>query len=744
MVKVREDRPVGDDGRIDVDAWLHALCARAFVREPERLARAAERAHRAEVEAIAANRLWASGISSHETGLEMVDILTDLRVDDDGLVAALLYRAVREDKLSLAEVDAEFGPTVARLVEGVLRMAAIGALKLSSVPKAIGRPEVQLENVRKMLVALIDDVRVALIKLAERTCAIRSAKHARPERRERVAREVVEVYAPLAHRLGIGQLRWELEDLAFRYLEPETYKRIAALLKERREARQRYIDAVVDTLTEKLEGSGIHAVVSGRPKHIYSIWRKMQRKGIGFEEVYDVRAVRVLVDEVRDCYGALGVVHSLWRHIPKEFDDYIALPKENGYRSIHTAVLGPEGRTLEVQIRTHEMHDEAELGVCAHWAYKGTAVTDDEAYERKVAWLRQVLEWQEELGDLGALGDALRRDFEEERIYLLTPDGHVVDLAQGATPLDYAYRIHTELGHRCRAARVDGRIVPLNTELRTGQKVEILTAEEAEPSPAWLNPNLGYVRTSRARAKLQSFFRARDRARNVADGHALVLGELRRMAIDPDLLPELVRALRFSSEEALFGAAGSGELAPARLLQAVQGLAHEVHETPQLALLPGGLAPEAGRREVLGAGQLAVEWPGCCDPEPPAPILGLVEGGRRVAVHRHDCPRALELSRRRPSSVIQLRWGATPAERWPFDIVIHAYDRPGLLHDVSRVFAAEQIDVLASTTRTDRLSSTATIELSVELEGLATLGRLMDRVAEIPNVIDVHRARREA
>ena len=411
MVKVREDRPVGDDGRVDVDAWLHALCARAFVREPERLARAAARAHRAEVEAIAANRLWASGISSYETGLEMVDILADLRVDDDGLVAALLYRAVREDKLSLAEVDAEFGPTVARLVEGVLRMAAISALKLSSVPKAIGRPEDQIENVRKMLVALIDDVRVALIKLAERTCAIRSAKQARPERRERVAREVFEVYAPLAHRLGIGQLRWELEDLAFRYLEPETYKRIASLLKERREARQQYIDTVVDTLTEKLEGSGIHAVVSGRPKHIYSIWRKMQRKGIGFEEVYDVRAVRVLVDEVRDCYGALGVVHSLWRHIPKEFDDYIASPKENGYRSIHTAVLGPEGRTLEVQIRTHEMHDEAELGVCAHWAYKGTTVTDDEAYERKVAWLRQVLEWQEELGDLGALGDALRRDF---------------------------------------------------------------------------------------------------------------------------------------------------------------------------------------------------------------------------------------------------------------------------------------------------------------------------------------------
>ena len=558
MVKVKDDRPRTAAGEVDVEGWLAAFCAAAPARNPERLRQAVLRAQQAERDAIAAKNLWASGISSFETGLDMAEILAELRADEDAIIAGLLYRAVREKKLELEAVEGAFGPRVRVLVDGVLRMAAVSALKLSSAPKAIGSQETQIENVRKMLVALIDDVRVALIKLAERTCAIRSAKLARRERQLRVAQEIVDVYAPLAHRLGIGQLRWELEDLAFRYLEPEAYKRVAKLLKERRKAREGYIKEVVATLTDKLEGSGIHAVVSGRPKHIYSIYRKMQRKGIGFEEMYDVRAVRVLVDELRDCYGALGVVHSLWRHIPREFDDYIASPKENGYRSIHTAVVGPEGLTLEVQIRTQEMHEEAELGVCAHWAYKGDTLTDNSAYDRKVTWLRQVLEWQEELGDLGSLGDSLRREFDQERIYLLTPEGHVVDLAPGATPLDYAYRIHTEVGHRCRAARVDGRIVPLNTPLETGQKVEILTGDEEEPASSWLNPNLGYLTTPRARAKVQAWFRARDRARNLDEGRQRVLRELTRLSLDARVLPRVLPRLELDSEDALFGAVAVG------------------------------------------------------------------------------------------------------------------------------------------------------------------------------------------
>ena len=610
MVKVKDDRPRLPSGEVDVEGWLAAFCAAAPARNPERLREAVLRAQQAEQDAIAAKNLWASGISSLETGLDMAEILAELRADEDAIIAGLLYRAVREKKLELEAVEDAFGPRVRALVDGVLRMAAVSALKLSSAPKAIGSQETQIENVRKMLVALIDDVRVALIKLAERTCAIRSAKLARRERQLRVAQEIVDVYAPLAHRLGIGQLRWELEDLAFRYLEPEAYKRVAKLLKERRKARESYISQVVTTLTEKLESSGIHAVVSGRPKHIYSIYRKMQRKGVGFDELYDVRAVRVLVDELRDCYGGLGVVHSLWRHIPREFDDYIASPKENGYRSIHTAVVGPEGLTLEVQIRTQEMHEEAELGVCAHWAYKGDALTDDSAYDRKVTWLRQVLEWQEELGDLGSLGDSLRREFDQERIYLLTPEGHVVDLAPHATPLDYAYRIHTEVGHRCRAARVDGRIVPLNTPLETGQKVEILTGDQEEPASSWLNPNLGYLTTPRARAKVQAWFRARDRARNLDEGRQRVLRELTRLSLDSRVLPRVLPRLELDSEEALFGAVAVGELTMEAVLEAAQAVAERDGEEFQLDLLPQ--AAEPLRPDVLGAGNRAVTLAECC------------------------------------------------------------------------------------------------------------------------------------
>jgi GTP pyrophosphokinase len=742
MVKVRADRPVTDDGSVDLDQWIDVLAARLPLRDPERVRAAAELARQAELDAIADRNLWASGISSFETGLEMAEILVDLRGDDDALVAALLYRAVREGKLDLGTVDERFGGAVSGIIDGVLRMAAVSALKLSGVPKALGDTEAQVENIRKMLVALVDDVRVALVKLAERACAIRSVKTASAERRERVAREVFDVYAPLAHRLGIGQLRWELEDLSFRYLQPDAYKRIASLLQERREARQGFVDEVMDVLTRELAGAGIRAQVTGRPKHIYSIWRKMQAKGVGFDQVYDVHAVRILVEAVPDCYGALGVVHGLWRHIPHEFDDYVTMPKENGYRSIHTAVIGPSGRTLEVQIRTQEMHEEAELGVCAHWLYKGGVRETDASYEQKVAWLRQVLEWQEELGDLGSLSEQLRADFSDARIYVLTPDGHVVDLAPGATPLDYAYRIHTEVGHRCRAARVDGRVVALDHALATGEKVEIITDENAEPSPAWLNPNLGFVRTSRARAKIQSWFRARDRERNVEDGRRLVERELARMALDARLVGRIAIALGFGATEDLYGAVGSGELRPSRVLRAAQAIATGNSGTSQLSLLPfQQVASRVSQRpQVIGAGELPVWIADCCRPEAGDAIVGHVAVGHGVAVHRADCVRALELERSEEGRLIQLRWGAPSTAHTPFDLVISAWNRAGLLRDVTDVFAAEQIDVLASSSVTDRANSTAVIEVTVELDGLESLGRIMDRIGQIPNVHDVRRS----
>ena len=469
MVQVRAHQPINDDGSINLEAWLTHVLSVDPALEHDALLEACEFAREAEQQANAAQNLWSEGASSFRAGLEIAEILADLKLDQDSLVAAVIYRGVREGKVTLAAVHQRFGAVVAKLVDGVLRMAAISA-SLNPRDSLVLGSQAQVENLRKMLVAMVDDVRVALIKLAERTCAIRAVKHADDEKRQRVAREVFDIYAPLAHRLGIGHIKWELEDLSFRYLEPEQYKQIAKLLHERRLDREQYINEVMSHLRLELEATGVKADISGRAKHIYSIWRKMQKKGLQFSQIYDVRAVRVLVPEMRDCYTALGIVHTLWRHIPKEFDDYIANPKENGYRSLHTAVLGPGGKVLEVQIRTHAMHEEAELGVCAHWRYKGTDVkSGSNHYEEKISWLRQVLEWHEELGDIGGLAEQLRVDIEPDRVYVFTPDGHAIDLPKGATPLDFAYRVHTEIGHNCRGAKINGRIVPLTYSLQTGE-----------------------------------------------------------------------------------------------------------------------------------------------------------------------------------------------------------------------------------------------------------------------------------
>lgn len=421
MVQVRAHQPVNTDGSINLEAWLDHVQNLVPGLDRQGLLEACEFARESEQRAIAAQNSWAEGTSSFQTGLEIAEILADLKLDQESLVAAVIYRGVREGKITLEAVNKHFGPVVAKLIEGVLRMAAISA-SLNPRHSMVLGTQAQVENLRKMLVAMVDDVRVALIKLAERTCAIRAVKNADEEKRHRVAREVFDIYAPLAHRLGIGHIKWELEDLSFRYLEPDQYKQIAKLLHERRLDREQYIANVMSQLKEALAATGVQADLSGRAKHIYSIWRKMQRKGLDFSQIYDVRAVRVLVPEMRDCYTALGIVHTLWRHIPKEFDDYIANPKENGYRSLHTAVIGPEGKVLEVQIRTHSMHEEAELGVCAHWRYKGTDVkASSNHYEEKISWLRQVLEWHEELGDIGGLAEQLRVDIEPDRVYVSLP-----------------------------------------------------------------------------------------------------------------------------------------------------------------------------------------------------------------------------------------------------------------------------------------------------------------------------------
>jgi len=502
MVKTREVHNLHKGDKVDVHRWVLRIAGKTRM-APELatvLQEACDLAADIEKQVQAQGKLWNPNVSSFLTGLEMAEILAELGLADEGLVAAVLYRPVREGNLSISSVEKRFGTEVSSLIQSVLRMAVISTLRNDSEREVLGFDvEHQAAKVRQMLVSIIDDVRVALIKLAERTCAIRSIKLAPEERQRRVAREIFDVYAPLAHRLGIGHIKWELEDLAFRYLEPVEYKRIAKLLAERRMDREQYIGELMTTLKQELLRVGIKGDVSGRAKHIYSIWRKMQRKEVSFSKIYDIRAVRVLVPTVADCYTLLGIVHSKWRNIPDEFDDYIAAPKENGYRSLHTAVVGPHNRIVEIQIRTEEMHEEAEFGICAHWQYKGSdSATATTSYESKIAWLREVLEWHDEIGSED-VKDLFKHEGSPDRIYVFTPEGHVVDLPPGSSPLDFAYRIHTEVGHRCRGCKINGRIAPLSTLLRTSDQVEIITGKNESPSRDWLSPASGYLHTARAR-----------------------------------------------------------------------------------------------------------------------------------------------------------------------------------------------------------------------------------------------------
>jgi len=745
MVQVRALQPINTDGSINLDGWLDHVLGMDPALDREALREACEFSRDVEQQANAAQNLWSEGTSSYRIGLEIAEILADLKLDQDSLVAAVIYRGVREGKVQLADVHQRFGPVVAKLIEGVLRMAAISA-SLNPRESLVLGSQTQVDNLRRMLVAMVDDVRVALIKLAERTCAIRAVKNADDDKRHRVAREVFDIYAPLAHRLGIGHIKWELEDLSFRYLEPEQYKQIAQLLHERRLDREQYIDNVVQQLRDELTAAGIQPEIDGRAKHIYSIWRKMQKKGLQFSQIYDVRAVRVLVPEVRDCYTALGIVHTLWRHIPKEFDDYIANPKENGYRSLHTAVLGPEGKVLEVQIRTLAMHEEAELGVCAHWRYKGTDVnSSSDHYEEKIAWLRQVLEWHEELGDIGGLADQLRVDIEPDRVYVFTPDGHAIDLPKGATPLDFAYRVHTEIGHNCRGAKVNGRIVPLNYSLQTGEQVEIITSKQGSPSRDWLNPNLGYITTSRSRAKIVHWFKLQARDQNVAAGKALLERELGRLDLPPVDFDKVAEKANLKNAEDMFAALGAGDLRLAHLVNLAQQLVEPERGYDQLELIPRRSAPyKPGKRgdvQIQGVGNLLTQMAGCCQPLPGDPIVGYITLGRGVSIHRQDCPSVLQLSGREPERIIQVSWGPVPEKTYPVEIFIRAYDRSGLLRDISQMLLNERINVLSMNTRSNKEDSTAQMLLTIEIPGLNALGRLLSRISQLPNIIEAKRQR---
>ncbi|RRJ85145.1 GTP diphosphokinase [Aestuariirhabdus litorea] len=742
MVKVREDHPVHEDGSVNIDAWLTRIGRDSNVRDVELITAACQMSCDASLQGGDRDDHWQDS-NSYRTGLEMAEILAELNLDQESLIAAILYRGVREGKLELELVKERFGAGVAKLISGVLGMAAISAIQTPGHGAVLGQVQGQLENVRKMLVSIIDDVRVALIKLSERTCAIRAVKNLDKDKRLVVAREVFEIYAPLAHRLGIGHIKWELEDLSFRYLKPQDYKKIARLLDERRLDRQQYIDDVMQQLQQALAEAGIKAEISGRAKHIYSIWRKMRRKGIDFRDVYDIRAVRVLVPQLRDCYGTLGIVHSLWSHIPREFDDYIATPKENGYRSLHTAVIGPGGKTLEVQIRTHEMHEEAELGVCAHWRYKGTDTKASGSYEEKIAWLRQVMEWHEDIGDLDSLAGQLRSDIESDRIYVFTKNGHVVDLSVGSTPIDFAYRIHTEVGNSCRGAKVGGRIVPLTYSLKTGDQVEILTAAGGSPSRDWLNPNLGYITTSRARSKVMHWFKEQDRDQNELAGRQQIEHELKRLALVDVDFDALAPELNYKTAADMFAAVGAGDLRQAHVIHAAQRqVGYDDEKQFELQLRMPKAKVSDGDIRIRGVGNLLTQMAGCCHPLPGDPIIGYITLGRGVTIHRQDCQQALLLQERESNRLIEVDWGGQPENTYAVGIELLAYDRPGLIRDITMVLANEKVNVIALNTLSDTRDNMARMTLTIEVDGLDSLSMVLARINQLPNVIEASRSRR--
>jgi len=674
-------------------------------------------------------------------GLAIADLLYQLHMDDTSLAVAVLYSTVPCLKITDEDLTTRFGQEVTSLLDGVRRIAEIRPIRIDDRDES----HLQSEQLRKMLLAMAADIRVVMIRLAERVICMRGMTRSSEERQQRMAREVLDIYAPLANRLGIWQIKWELEDLSLRYLEPTRYKRIARLLDERRVDRESYINKVVDDVREECERAGIvGANVTGRPKHIYSIWRKMERKHLDYQEIYDVRGIRILVDDIKDCYTALGMIHSRWQYIPGEFDDYIATPKENGYRSIHTAVIGPQGKVVEIQIRTFAMHEHNELGVAAHWRYKEGGGSEAE-FDRKIAWLRQLLDWRNVATEEGDIIDRFRSAVFQGRIYVFSPKGRVMDLPEGATPLDFAYSIHTDVGHCCRGAKVNGQIVPLTYKLQSGQCVEILTTKRPNPSRDWLNTQLGYLKTSRARNKVQHWFRQQDREKNIAAGRQIVDRELKRMGLTAIRREALASRLGYDDVDEMQLAVAYNECKVTRFLNAAQELerregAQEAESLPLVSPTEGGKSGKGVY--VQGVGNLLTNIAQCCKPLPGDSISGYITIGRGISIHRADCANLERCRERHPERVIGLDWGGDVNETYPVDIRIKAFDRQGLLRDITAVITSNKVNLIGVRTHTDKRAHIARMRLTIEIPDLDCLGKLLMQIAQLPNVLDVGRVSR--
>jgi GTP pyrophosphokinase len=689
---------------------------------------------------VYADKLLGTGEPVLEHALGVTATLAALRLDAETRIASILfampqYLADSQDKLT-----AGFGATVAALVAGISKLNQLRILTRALAGQEAGAAHSsQAEVLRKMLLAMVEDIRVVLVRLSSRTQTLRFlARSPDAERRQSYAQETLDIFAPLANRLGIWQLKWELEDYAFRYLEPELYKKIASMLDEKRDEREGFIADVLGTLTAELTAAGLSAEVQGRPKHIYSIYNKMRGKSLDFSELYDVRAVRVLVDSVKDCYTVLGIVHNLWTPVPKEFDDYISRPKGNDYRSLHTAVIGPDGRALEVQIRTHEMHRHAELGVAAHWRYKETgagrpaAAARPDPFDEKIAWLRQVLAWRDDVAGSVNWAEQYKQTALDDTVYVLTPQGRVLDLPQGSTPVDFAYHLHTDLGHHCRGAKVDGVMVPLNFRLANGQRVEIVAAKTGGPSRDWMNPSLGFLQSSRARNKVRQWFNNQALAETAAHGRAMVERELQREGMTGANLDHLAQKIGYARSEDMFAAAGREEVGTKKLQNALRGTT-PAGAAPE-SFLPGKSRADASDSGVLivGMDKLLTQLAKCCRPAPPDAIAGFVTRGRGVSIHRRNCRDLLRLAELQPERMIVADWGQQKEGVFPVDIVVQANDRQGLLRDISEVLSRDKINVTGVNTQSKQ--HMAYMSFTVEISNLDQLQRTLAQIREVQGV----------
>ncbi len=679
--------------------------------------------------------------------MEMVEILSGLNLDSDSLVAAFISPLLAHNIIEIAYVKENLSREIMMLCQGVEQMAAIKALRQQS-SLSNGQAPQNVDNIRRMLLAMVDDVRAVVIKLAERLCDLHEKKNSDEETRVLAAKESANIYAPLANRLGIGQLKWELEDISFRYLHPQVYKKIAKLLDETRLEREQYMTSFVGHLNNELETLAINGEVYGRPKHIYSIWKKMQQKSLGFEQLFDVRAVRVVVEKVQDCYSALGIVHTQWQHLANEFSDYVATPKANGYQSIHTVVLGPDGKSVEVQIRTKQMDDDAELGVAAHWRYKeGNASGKSNSFDDKVGWLRKILQWQDDVAESGELLDELRSQVFEDRIYVFTPGGDVIDLPMGSTPLDFAYYIHSNVGHCCIGAKVFGKIVPFTYQLQTGEQVEILTSKQPNPSRDWLNPNLNYIYSSRARAKVQHFFKLLDRDKYIAQGKELLDSEIAKYDLASVDLLAAAKRFNMKTVDDLYVAIGSGN---ARLQQVINHFTQlDSKSKPKPELDPQSLVKQSPTNKVLaqdnngitvsGVGNLLTHMAKCCQPVPGDTISGFITQGRGISVHREDCEQLANALNLQPERFVEVQWGLGNKQSYQASALIVGSDRQGLLRDISTIIANERVSIIGMESNTDKVKQTMSMNIKLEVASSELLMRVLDKLRQLDDVTQVRR-----